>query len=118
VQHLQHAIDAAARALQPVLLQYAQPVTQSSGNGATTAMEALDALQRTADLRALHQLLDASNMEALEVFARMQQTYGSAWESAFAPMAQAIAQLDFSGATSHCQSLLDHSPDNTLTKSS
>jgi signal transduction histidine kinase/HPt (histidine-containing phosphotransfer) domain-containing protein len=118
VRHLQHAIDAAARALQPVLLQYAQPVTQSSGNGATTAMEALDALQRTADLRALHQLLDASNMEALEVFARMQQTYGSAWESAFAPMAQAIAQLDFSGATSHCQSLLDHSPDNTLTKSS
>jgi signal transduction histidine kinase/CheY-like chemotaxis protein len=117
VQQLQHAIDAAARALQPVLLQYAQPVTQSSENGVKTAMGTRDAHQRATDLHALHQLLDASNMEALEVFARMQQTYGSACEAAFAPMAHAIVQLDFSEAARHCQSLLDQ-PSNTLTKSS
>ena len=115
LQHLQTTIDTTAHALQPVLQRYAQTVTPNSVAESATALTAVDASQSVKDLTALHQLLLDSNMQALEVFARMQQTYGNTWEAAFAPLAQAIAQLDFSQAASHCQSLLDQPPANAAT---
>ncbi len=107
VQHLQNTIDTTARALQPVLQRYAQPVARDGVADSANVLTAVDTNQSIKDLTALHQLLVDSNMQALEMFAHMQQTYGSTWEAAFAPIALAITQLDFSRAASHCQSLLD-----------
>jgi CheY-like chemotaxis protein len=103
VQQLQSAVEATVLALQPVLRQYALPPTQA-GSGDSS-------IPPTRDLLELLRLLEDSNMRALDVFARLQQHYGNAWLPAVEPMGNAIANLDFTLAASHCKTLLEQMPE-------
>jgi PAS domain S-box-containing protein len=59
-----------------------------------------------ADLQRLRALLEASDMQALEVHARLHQTHASAVDPALAPLAASIAAFDFSQAVVQCKALV------------
>ena len=111
LQELQTAVDASAHPLELAMQRYAQPIPMANSPAATDGMlPAMDAVQRATELTELHRLLVDSNMQALDVFAKVQQAYGSAWNQAFAPLTQAISHLDFAQAASHCAQLIQHPP--------
>jgi PAS domain S-box-containing protein len=100
VATLQRLVDAAAGALEPVLQQY--PV-----EAAAPAAGELDKPQLAADIHALSQRLQASDMVAVTVYQRIREVHGRALGPALEPLDAAMLALDFAAAQRHCEALLN-----------
>ena len=89
--------------LQAVLALY-QGATEPTGNAG--ALSAADAAVTRQDLLLLRAMLERSDMQALEVFARLRPavfaTHGALWDT----LSAALAQLEFEDALAACNDLL------------
>ena len=68
--------------------------------------------QLAADLHALRAMLVQSDMQALEVFARLRATHGATLGDALNDLHEAMDILDFEGAAQHCTFLLGVYPND------
>jgi hypothetical protein len=93
-------VDATLRALEPVLQRY--PRQES---GPVVEPVALDAARLAADLHALCDLLQASDMAALAAHQQLCQVHAGALGAALAPLDAAMAALDFEKAVGLCRTL-------------
>jgi CheY-like chemotaxis protein len=97
---LQPLVDDTLRALEPVLQRY--PRQES---GPVVEPVALDAARLAADLHALCDLLQASDMAALAAHQQLCQVHAGALGAALAPLDAAMAALDFEKAVGLCRTL-------------
>ena len=109
VATLQDAVQATADRIAQALAQLAPKVggdgaQDSSSLGASSA--GLDKAALLRDLRALAALLGAGDMESLEAFERVRQTYGSVLGAALEALETAMAGLEFELAAVHCATLI------------
>jgi PAS domain S-box-containing protein len=68
---------------------------------------ALDTEALTHALQAMAQLLRAGDMDAMQAMGDLQLTFGNALGDALAPLEEAMAELDFTLALSHCLPLIE-----------
>ena len=101
VQQLQVAVDATAHALLPVLLQ-----TAAVPEHAMIAGDAEGDVTLLAELQALRELLEDSDMAALELHARIRQVHGPALGADADPLDAAMAELEFERAAVLCRALM------------
>jgi HPt (histidine-containing phosphotransfer) domain-containing protein len=97
-----HQLAAALADAGPDLAQIAVALEHLAQTGAADATDALD----RADLQALAALLEASNMDAVEAFHRLQAALLRLAPATAAQLGRAIDDLDFAGALTLCQQLL------------
>lgn len=101
VQDLQAAVDATAHALVPVL-QKTTPALAS----AQPARSADADIALHAELQALCEMLEDSNMSAMELYARVRQAHGPGLGDNFEALDKAIAELQFEPAAALCRALM------------
>ena len=89
--------------LQPVLAQY-QGATEPAGNAGDVS--AADAAVARQDLLLLRAMLERSDMQALEVFARLQPAAFATQSTLWDALSAALAQLEFEDALVACNALL------------
>ncbi len=109
---LQAAIDASVQALQPVLERYAAIADSGAAAVSPEADGGQSGPQLAADLHALRAMLVQSDMQALEVFARLRATHGATLGDALNDLHEAMDILDFEGAAQHCTFLLGVYPND------
>jgi PAS domain S-box-containing protein len=104
VHTLRHAIDALAKTLEPVLAASARAnlAPESQGPASNTVNQA----QLVSDLGVLIRLLKSSDMVAMEVFAMVDQTFGTHLQATLDPLRAAMNSLNFAEAAQQCQALL------------
>jgi CheY-like chemotaxis protein len=103
VVQLQLAIDALSAKLKPLLVRY----QSASANTATfSALEPIDKAQLQSDLQALCQLLDGSNMLAVNAHTKIQKSHGTQLGADTEPLHQAMGRFDFVLARTACDALL------------
>ncbi|MCF8209700.1 MAG: CHASE domain-containing protein [Rhodoferax sp.] len=103
VQIIRSAIASTVQALAPVMERYA---TAPSGAQAVAAPQGSDHAALLQDLRALHAMLEHSDMDALEAYARLRQNHGAHLAEQLDPLDEAMAALEFTQAAEICSALL------------
>jgi PAS domain S-box-containing protein len=101
VQELQDAVDATTHALAPVL-QRSTPASATAAAAHTTEGDAA----LLADLQSLCDMLEKSDMSALELHARIRQVHDAALGPDSGPLDAAMAELEFERAAKLCSALI------------
>ena len=104
VQMLGSAVQALAEALAPLLQQFQEE--QASASVDHSALPPLDNTQLRSDLANLATLLRNSDMVALDVYAKVQQTLGAHLAQELAALKQPMDAFDFAAAATQCDVLL------------
>ncbi len=101
---LQFAVDATVQNLIPVLQRSAQAQAQTQGVRVELNAPTRSALRDA--VRALVSLLQESDMRALQAYAALRDTYGTAMDERWGPLDQAMTDLEFATALACCDTLL------------
>ena len=101
---LKFAVDATLQSLVPVLERYAPTPPQTQGAEPGLSEDMRRALREA--VRGLISLLQEADMRALQAYAELRGTYGSALGASLDPLDQAITDLEFETASQCCDALL------------